>query len=30
VANDFNMTNKVYKDSQNVDEYIDSSIVDSL
>jgi NitT/TauT family transport system substrate-binding protein len=30
VANDFNLANKVYKDSQNVDEYIDSSIVDSL
>jgi NitT/TauT family transport system substrate-binding protein len=30
VANDFNMTNKVYKDSQNVDEYIDPSIVNSL
>ncbi len=30
VANDFNLNNKVYKDSQSVDEYIDSSIVDSL
>jgi NitT/TauT family transport system substrate-binding protein len=30
VANDFNLANKVYKDSQNVDEYIDSSIVDAL
>ena len=30
VANDFNLTNKVYKDAQSVDEYIDSSIVDSL
>jgi NitT/TauT family transport system substrate-binding protein len=30
VANDFNVTNKVYKDPQNIDEYIDSSIVDSL
>jgi NitT/TauT family transport system substrate-binding protein len=30
VANDFNVTNKVYKDSQPIEEYIDSSIVDSL
>jgi NitT/TauT family transport system substrate-binding protein len=30
VANDFNVNNKVYKDAQNIDEYIDSSIVDSL
>jgi NitT/TauT family transport system substrate-binding protein len=30
VANDFNLDNKVYKDSQPIEEYIDSSIVDSL
>jgi NitT/TauT family transport system substrate-binding protein len=30
VANTFNLDNKVYKDTQNIDEYIDSSIVDSL
>jgi NitT/TauT family transport system substrate-binding protein len=30
VANDFNVANKVYKDAQPIDEYIDSSIVDSM
>jgi NitT/TauT family transport system substrate-binding protein len=30
VANDFNVANKVYKDSQSVDDYIDSSLVNSL
>jgi NitT/TauT family transport system substrate-binding protein len=30
IANDFNVANKVYKDSQSVDEYIDPGIVNSL
>ncbi|HEX3769998.1 MAG TPA: hypothetical protein VHV30_04000, partial [Polyangiaceae bacterium] len=30
VADGFNVANKVYKDAQTVDDYIDSSIVDSL
>ncbi len=30
VANDFNVANKVYKDAQTVDDYIDSSLVTSL
>jgi NitT/TauT family transport system substrate-binding protein len=30
VANDFNVSNKVYKETQSVDDYIDPSIVNSL
>jgi NitT/TauT family transport system substrate-binding protein len=30
VANDFNVSNKVYKEAQSVDEYIDSSFVSSM
>jgi NitT/TauT family transport system substrate-binding protein len=30
VANDFNVANKVYKEAQGVDDYIDPSIVSSM